>query len=307
MSTFNKIIEEICDELSIDYTYISKNWIMILSYKSQVKTISGYKFDNNTHSLGIIYDDKYATYEYLNYLNIPAVEHELIYGESFKEKYAEKFKGTTYLKKLFKKYQKDVVLKINNGACGRDVYHYKDFKELNSKYHELSKKHHALSVCPYYEALNEYRVIVLNGKVVLMYKKIKPEIIGDGKSTIKDLLIEFNQEYFDDYDDENKNKVLAKDEKYTYDWKFNLSRGAKMSFDISPKIKEDIVSTIQNFLKVTTGFVSIDIIKTTENKYYVLEVNSGIMTDNLIKENKDGYNIAKDIYKKAIQELFNIS
>ena len=31
------------------------------------------------------------------------------------------------------------------------------------------------------------------------------------------------------------------------------------------------------------------------------------MTDNLIKENKDGYNIAKDIYKKAIQELFNIS
>ena len=44
--------------------------------------------------------------------------------------------------------------------------------------------------------------------------------------------------------------------------------------------------------KINLGFGSIDIIKTIDNKYYVLEINSGVMIENYIKLTSDGYNKA---------------
>ena len=46
-----------------------------------------------------------------------------------------------------------------------------------------------------------------------------------------------------------------------------------------------------------------DIIK-TESKFMVLEINSGVMMTNLIKENIDGKNIAFKIYEEEILNIF---
>ena len=42
---------------------------------------------------------------------------------------------------------------------------------------------------------SEYRVIVLNNKIELIYEKIRPIIYGDGVSKISTLLKEFNPSY----------------------------------------------------------------------------------------------------------------
>ena len=59
------------------------------------------------------------------------------------------------------------------------------------------------------------------------------------------------------------------------------------------------------FENIDFGFCSIDIIKTVENEFLVLEINSGVMMKNLIKENDFGYNIARGIYEKAVLALFS--
>ena len=71
-------------------------------------------------------------------------------------------------------------------------------------------------------------MVILNNECVLAYAKVKPVVIGDGKRTLRDLLIEFNPYYFKNRlkNDSQYKKILAKNEKYEYNWQFNLSKGA---------------------------------------------------------------------------------
>ena len=299
---FKTIIKEICDEENIDYKVISKDWIIVLEKNGVTNLITGYKFGINNHALGELLDDKYATFELLKQKDIPIIEHNILYGPKNNNEYAKGINNIEYVKKLFNKYNNDVVLKINDGTCGANVIHIQDEAELTKQYERLSEKFFSMSLCPYYDIENEYRAIVVNGKVELLYKKIKPIVIGDGKRTIKELLIDFNMEYFKNIDDENLQKVLPDGVSYEYDWRFNLAKGSKASFDIDKKLKNDIENLAQLISKrIGLGFGSIDIIKTIDNKLFVMEINSGVMMENFVKQVQDGYSIAKNIYKKVIE------
>ena len=201
---------------------------------------------------------------------------------------------------------------INEGNCIDDFIRrgveplVENINDLKDKYNLLISKNYSLCVCPFYEIENEYSAIILNGEVKLLYKKIKPVVTGDSIKTIKELLMDFNNEYFKNYDDDNKDDVLPLNETFEYDWKFNLSKGAISSLDIDYNDKENIDNIIK-LLKpiINDGFCSVDIIKTKDSNFYVMEINSGVMMENFIKQNENGYMIAKLIYKEAIIEMFN--
>lgn len=302
---FKNIIKEICDEENINYSVISKDWIIVLEKNDVTNIITGYKFGINNHALGELLDDKYATFELLSKKNIPIIEHNILYGQSNNNQYAIGSNSVEYVESLFNKYNKDVVLKINDGTCGTNVLHIENRDELINQYENLSKKYFSMSLCPYYDIENEYRAIVVNGKQELLYKKIKPVVIGDGKSTIRDLLINFNNEYFKEnknMEDEVYSRILHENEVFEFDWRFNLAKGSKASFDISEVLKNDIECLAEEISrKIGLGFGSIDIIKTTDNKLFVMEINSGVMMENFIKQVPNGYEIAKNIYKKVIK------
>ena len=57
--------------------------------------------------------------------------------------------------------------------------------------------------------------------------------------------------------------------------------------------------------EINLKFGSVDIIQTANNDLFVLEVNSGVMIENYIKLNPDEYVTAKNIYRHAIEKLFN--
>ena len=303
--TFKKIIKEICDEENINYSVISKDWIIVLEKNNVTNIITGYKFGINNHALGELLDDKYATFELLSKKNIPIIEHNIIYGPGNNNQYAIGSNSEEYVKGLFYKYNQNVVLKINDGTCGANVLHIKNIDELVEQYKNLSKKYFSMSLCPYYDIENEYRAIVVNGKTELLYKKIKPVVIGDGKSTIRKLLINFNSEYFEEnkiLEDEVYSCILPENDVFEFDWRFNLAKGSKASFDISEVLKNDIECLAEEISrKIGLGFGSIDIIKTTDNKLFVMEINSGVMMENFIKQVPNGYEIAKNIYKKVIK------
>lgn len=305
--TFKNILSEICKEQSIKLTYLSKDWIVVLEKDNKCKILAGYKFDLNEHGLGEVCDDKYALCELLEHYHLPVVEHHIVYAPTNNENYAIGCNNINYLKELFIKYNASVVLKINNGTCGNNVYHITNEKDLEYYYLKLSKRSYSLSLCPFIDIENEYRVIIFQHNPELIYKKELPKVYGDDVSSIKELLRNFNYEYFKDYDGVNKDIILKENEEYIYNWKFNLSGGAKASFDIEKEIKTEILKLATKVANtIDLKFGSIDIIRDKNGKYYVLEINSGVMMDNLIKENENGYEIAKSIYKKAIKAMFKI-
>lgn len=305
MNTFQTIIKEICDEENINFNILSKDWIITLEKNNKVKYIAGYKFDLNNHGLGMVLDDKYAMYDVLKYNNLPIINHYIAYRDNNLNDYAIGCNSYGYVLDLFYKFNKSIVLKPNNGACGVGVYHIEDENKLLEVYTKLLEKNFSISVCPFYDIETEFRTIILKDKVKLLYGKIRPIIVGDGRSTIYELLSIFNYEYFKDYNESNKNEILKKDEVYEYDWKFNLSRGSKMFKNINQDVYDKISSlALKTANVVGLGFGSVDIIKTKDGKFYIMEINSGVMMDNFIKQDNNGYDIAKDIYKCAVEEMF---
>ena len=61
---------------------------------------------------------------------------------------------------------------------------------------------------------------------------------------------------------------------------------------------------IQAGKAMNINFATIDIIQTVDNNMYVMEMNSGVCMDIFTKLVDGGYEMAKDIYRKALQGLF---
>lgn len=300
---FQKLIKEICNELGIKYKILSKKWIMRLEKDGKVRYLSGNKFDLNGHAIGNMLDDKYAFYETLKYLDIPVCEHKIIYSENNQNNYAIGCQSKEDLLKYFNKYNRNVVIKPNKGAMGIGVYHITNEDDLYEKTKLLLTSKYSISICPFYHIKNEYRVVILDNEIKLIFKKINPTIVGDGVSTLKELLLKFNKYYYKNI--EIPDIILNKDEVYTYDFKFNLSQGSIASMDINPELKEKLSRlALEVAKKVGITFASIDIIETEDNRLLIMEANSGVTINKVTKYIPNGKNIAKEIYKEAILKLF---
>lgn len=309
MKNLQRIIKQIALENNLSYEVLSCDLIIKLTKDNKIRYINGYKFGLNSHSLGLILDDKYATYELLNSLNIKVCKHHILFRPTNHNSYAKNYNSFDYCYDLFLKYNKNVILKVNNGTCGDGVYHITTKKELKKIYNHLLKYNFSISLCPYYDIKNEYRVILLNNEIKIMYGKINPVVIGNGKDKLIDLLKDFNINYFGYKTNLKKNinynKVLKKDEKFIYDFKYNLSKGSIITEDIDKETKSIISKMAKDVSKkINLGFGSIDIIKTNDDKYYVLEINSGVMIENYIKLTSDGFKKAKKVYEEAVLEMF---
>nr|MBP3680336.1 hypothetical protein [Clostridia bacterium] len=294
---FNKIIKQICQEKSIQYEELSDDWIIKLTKENRNKFIVGYKFDLNNQATSEICNDKFALYAVLKSEEIPVIEYNILFKNEEDK-----------LEKYFYEYNQNVVLKPNNGTCGNNVLHICEYDKLKSEYNKLISKYYSVDICPFYEIESEYRVIYLPTKQHI-YKKVKPIITGDGVHSVKELLIEFNSEYFGDERNLKSENISADyipkfGEKIEYEWRFNLSRGAKIA-DVDDEEKNILMNMINNIIKVINlKFVSIDIVKLTNNQYMVMEINSGVMMENLVKLQDDGIQIAKSVYGEAIDLMF---
>lgn len=306
MNNFIKMIKEICDEEQIKCTNLSKDWVIMLEKNNKTRFISGYKFDLNNHALGNIIDDKYALYEIFSSKKIPIIEHNIVFSPTNGNSYAKGANTYQIVYEYFQNHSQGIVLKSNNGTCGTEVFHIKKEKDIKPILDKLFFKNFSISMCPFYDIKTEYRLIVLNKECRLMYGKKRPVVIGDGKSTIKKLLIDFNPRYFNTRLEEPKySKILKSKELYEYGWQFNLSQGSipiEIKYSKTQKTLLKIAKDITN--EIDFGFGSIDIIETKDHEFMVMELNSGVMMENYIEIRKEEYNKAKQIYRDAIKEFF---
>ncbi len=296
MNNSQKLLKEICESKNIKVNFVSKDWVMVLQKDNKVKYIIGYKFPLNNHVVGQICDDKYALYDVLKKLNIPVAEYHILFKDYNKEDVLS----------YAKQYNYNIVVKSNTGTCGNDMYHTTTKEDLFTYIDKLLSKHHSISISPYYNIKNEYRTILLNKQVKLFYGKEKPCIIGDGIKTIYELLCEFNPYYFNKIKpQEELNNVLVKNEKYEYNWQFNLSKGARPFYSSNNSLNDSIKSLAKKVAdKLDLNFVSVDIIELVTGELLVLEVNSGVMMENFVELMPDGKEIAKEIYSEVIDEIF---
>ena len=305
---FYKIIDELCEEKNIVQKIISYGWITELKKDNISKYIIGYQFDLNSVISYNIAGDKFATYEVLKSNNIPTIEHRIIFNPQTRSKYF-KNKFLDEAKSLLKQNRNKLVIKANDSCKGKDVHICFNEQEIEDTVKLLFKENNdSLSACPYIDISYEYRAIYLCGKIIYIYKKKKPYVIGDGKNTIKDLInLKFGQEAkIDLCRNLDLSKVPENDEEITISWKHNLSGGAEPivinESDEYIKQVRDIAIRAGNALNIK--FASIDIVVTEQNEILVMEINGSVCMNKFSEMISNGYEIAKSIYSKAIDKMF---
>lgn len=303
---FIKILKEICEEEGIDLTSYSCDWIFRLTRNNQNHFIVGYQFGLNTASVHSICCDKSAASEIMSSLGIPNIEH-YFFMSPIEQKYINEAGNWSALTKMLEEYG-EVVCKPNEGSSGDMVFRVRNQYELEGAVYKIFQSSRSMAVSPYYEIQSEYRAIVLDGAIKLIYSKQRPCIVGDGKRSVKDLVLEHLSMEGRHTDlklpKKDLTRVLEVGEQLALNWKHNLEQGSKAVMVQEQNITGHVESIVK---KVVAGmnvrFASIDIVKCTDG-YRVLEINSGVMMEYFSQQDEASYQIAKEIYREAILKMF---
>lgn len=298
---FKELIKKICEEEKLNYRLISDDWCFVIEKEEITKYIIGRSFSLNDQAVSNIIDDKYALYELCKLYNIPIIEYRIL----FNPQREEGSNSLDFASKYFQEFNNNVVIKPNIGSEGNNVYHITKKEDLDYYLNQLFLSNYAVCICPYYDIKNEYRLVVLDDSVKLIFKKERLVVIGDGIKSKKELLRLKNPVYFQDiFLDNSYDEILPKDEKFIYDWHFNLSKGATATLDINEGLKNKLANiALKATSKIGARFVTVDIID-CNNKLSIMEINSKVCINKVCNFIDKDYKIAKKIYKEAIFKMF---
>lgn len=306
---FHSMIREICLEMDIKMEKLSYNWILQLTKDGKTRHITNYLFDINPQATGTIVSDKYATYEVLKSQNIPVIEHRMIMNPLVWGEFISNQGIWTDIISEFSRYG-TLVVKPNHASEGTGIKLCHSLKEtemaIQKLFHERAEN---VSICPYYHIQTEYRTFYLKGEILLIYGKTRPFVIGDGQSKlvelVKALSLPDKPIVQDNLDNLDMTYIPKEGEKVEISWKHNLSGGAKPAILEKGEFYQRIEKLAKEAGKaMNMNFTTIDIIHTTDDKLYVMEMNSGVCADIFAQTVEGGYDMIKDIYRKAIKAMF---
>lgn len=176
-----KRICEIANEKGIPYTRISNRSLVCLGYGVNTKYIEA-SITNETSTVGVdISMDKMLTKNILSMHEIPVPKGFLIHS-------------TLELLLKAKEISYPIVLKPQYGNQGRGVFvNIKNSKEALRIFNKLKKEYESIILEEYITG-DDFRVLLVDYKVVAVSKKYKPMVIGNGKNTILELIKIINKD-----------------------------------------------------------------------------------------------------------------
>ena len=262
---FHKILHELAKENGYKLTRIIDS---VYEFKKGNKSvyIKGKNFGQNTSLSSALSKNKAETFEILRRNKIKTVPHYEIYQPAFYAYFGDQTKrNRARINAVIKKEKLPLVLKPAEGNKSRDVSLNHTKRQLNKRIKDLFVYERELVLCPFRKIEHEYRCVVLNNKVELIFDKNKKEYTRRGKLIFGGM----------------NPKILEKSEKPYKKLETTSKRVAKI-------------------LKLE--FATVDIIETEAEGLEVLEVNSNVCLGHFGNRNKTHYEIAKNIYQKALKK-----
>lgn len=312
---FVAFIRSLAEPLGIKVDTYLRDWNIILRKDNVHKLIFYYCFPLNSSSTSRTCTDKCATSDLLGKFDIPHVEHKIFLHPKLGQ-YLDNRGVHFEIKEYAQRHNYNVVCKKNTGSSGRDMFVVSNPRELEEAVHELFRIDTELAISPFYEVEYEYRVIILDENIELIYRKERPSIVGNGKLSVRNLYLDYIQNTENPVLDPKflkSDKVLEEGEKINLTWQHNLSQSAK------PTIidREDNVTLWRNLEQIAMRsaqalnlrFGTIDVFETRDSQkpFIVIEANSGVTLKKFMRFGERNKEIARTIYRNAIKSMFEIA
>jgi cyanophycin synthetase len=171
----------------IPWIDLSVESLIQLGYGKYQRRLQAFLSDHHS-SLGVkLAGDKFSTQALLRKTGFPVPNSKVLsIWNDLKPTINEVGGYPVVIKPLDGKHAKGITLEIDNWERALAAYH---LAVQESKFGRVL-------VEKYYDG-RDYRILVVNGKVVAAVERIAAHVIGDGKSNIVQLVEQFNQEPFD--------------------------------------------------------------------------------------------------------------
>lgn len=309
-STLHNVIKEIADTYNIKFDLIADKRVIELTNEKFRRYIVGYYFDLNDSSSWMIARYKHLASSIFQVRGIPHIEHKVFRNPKI---FSDIDSNWFEMVEFAKKYDYNIVCKPNSGSFGSGVVHISSQARLEEVTANLFTRYSAITLSPYYEIISETRFVILTNECVLIYKKERPFLRGNGRDSISKLLIDlipsFDTLYdFTEYlehqgmdksDSISLNRILAIGEIYYLGWKHNSTKPSSYTL-LSESPFETLAIKAADALNLS--FASVDVVETGEGPK-IIEANSGVSFRKLYKNH---YDIVKDVYAKAVKRMFQI-
>lgn len=299
-----KIIKQFCKQTDTKCTVGADGWMFTLQKNGKKSFVIGYKFDLNNATSCMLCDDKSALSEILKNSDIPCVEHRFIEAPNGYNKTEEQ--NLKELEAMLNQHG-ELVLKPNIGSGGRSVVRVNDMDTIKLYLSKHLSAKRPVGVCKFEHIKNEYRIVCLDGKPRLVYRKQRPFVVGDGKNTIE-MLVHKTIKGKTDVDSKlDLNRIPEAGEVVYVSWKHNLGLGASADVKIEKSLKSKLMSLAKRVVKeINICFASVDIIELEDDSLKVLEVNSGVMMEKFSSASFENFKISRQIYFDALAKSLKI-
>lgn len=299
---FSETLASIAHEFGHDCATIGGGWVLRFSDGIQARHAWGFNLELNSSAAHLLACDKSAASAVFRANNIPCIEHHCILHPRMGP-YAPATGSFGPALKLFQAYNRDCVIKDNNGTGGFGVYRVKSERALEAAMIRLFNRVHAVSISPWVDVETEKRFVILDGVCKLAFEKIRPSVIGDGERTFAQLAMKAGAE-FDPETAADAEEIVPAGATRLLSWRHNLSKGASA---------REIDATNDPHTQIALGacrtlnlrFASIDVVLTPAGPF-VLEANSGVMLESVRDHINSGHERARAIYRDAYRSMWGI-
>lgn len=319
-AAFLDALRSVAEKHDLGFESFSHDWIVQISdpKSGRLCNIFGYTFDANPAAAAEICREKAATSVVMARHHIPNIDHEVFLNPAceFTESYVPKTGNWVNIQALVTKLGFPVVLKPLKGTGGVGVFRAYNWREVEAAVHKLFDAEYGLAISPYKKIVDEYRCIMIGKDCKIMYRKVRSHIVGDGTSTVHQLLqvrlasISDHQELLkamramSEMRPQDLAEVPKIGEQVPLQWKHNLGQGATVDLNIDSGMKQQLSDmAVRTVNAVGMNFCSVDIVVvgSVDKEMMVMEVNSGVMMDSFIGLlGDDGQKFAHDVYEHAV-------
>ena len=238
MGCTTKAICDAAKEYNLPVMQLGDSNIYQIGYGKMSRVIEA-SIGNKTRCVGVdISCDKLLTKQLLQNQNIPVAEGNKVFNIIGLLQEAERIGYPVVLKPQYGNKGQGVILNIKNQ------------KQLVESYINLRKNQKDIIIEKYFEG-KDYRVCVVNYKVVAVSLRLAPFVIGNGVDNLKKLIDIFNE---DPLRGEDHEKALTKI-KIDYELTSCLAK-RKFNLDYIPKNGEQIL--LRENANISTGGIAID-------------------------------------------------
>lgn len=282
--------------------------------------------DLNPYGSSLVVKDKDFTNFFLKKMGFKTIPNsKVFFSEAWGRTIGVLDNGLEAAKAFSEKIGFPLVVKPNQGSQGSKVSLVFNKTELKTTLKEILKTERVVLIQSFVSG-RDYRVVVLDKKVVAAYERIPLNVYGDEKSSIKKLLEKKQAEFdkkersikidFSDLRILNKlkqqnlslNSIPEKDQRVFLLNNANLSTGGdaiNVTKTIHPEFKKLAISASKamNLRLSGVDFLIQGDIKDKPKNYFILEINAAPGLDHFSKLGKKEAELVENLYAKILKLL----